>query len=395
MRGRCTSRQLWNPAWLLSIAIFLCGCAQQNRQVITSFLGDFTIPVEGKWEHESSIRITDEGRVELYTNASDDEQFIDFTYVPNIGIDDAIHLSRGEILGIASWPSERESTSRVELQLGGAPTVVMVELVGEGTLWKRPRFFVQACRGVLILRYFPQRMRFVGYPDEFTPFVERVIRSFQVSSHDYCEEQDRTRPTPAFEPRPKVPSTVEEAFELLDAILDTNGKREEFIQQGPLAYHFGLGMWMRNNWGLWAGTSPLFRILRDDYCVRHVDGMSALILDQYWRRIQKKPLQLEVKRAECTAWIAAGSPGEAPHATIRVTTEPVPAIVWHYTSADDATPFEFETYHHGAEELWPWQENIRLEARGYKAKEVSIDPKPNELYDLHIVLEPEDAPPAP
>jgi len=56
---------------------------------------------------------------------------------------------------------------------------------------------------------------------------------------------------------------------------------------GALA-HFGIGMWMRNNWGLWHG-SELRDFLRNEYLLLDADGMSSLILDCLWSDRNVKP----------------------------------------------------------------------------------------------------------
>ena len=56
-------------------------------------------------------------------------------------------------------------------------------------------------------------------------------------------------------------------------------------------YHHGLGRWLRNNWGLWAGSN-----LRDwfnDKGIHHADDMSAIILTSFWRFLNQKPIDFE------------------------------------------------------------------------------------------------------
>ena len=51
-----------------------------------------------------------------------------------------------------------------------------------------------------------------------------------------------------------------------------------------IKYHLGLGMWMRNNWGLWGG-SRLQKYFTDKG-VTHPEGMSSVILFYYWDWLQ-------------------------------------------------------------------------------------------------------------
>lgn len=59
----------------------------------------------------------------------------------------------------------------------------------------------------------------------------------------------------------------------------------DYYANSPMAdtiqYHFGLGMWLRNNWGLWAGErmAEYFAGIG----IYHPDDMSGILLDSYWR----------------------------------------------------------------------------------------------------------------
>ena len=58
-----------------------------------------------------------------------------------------------------------------------------------------------------------------------------------------------------------------------------------------IQYHFSLGMWMRNNWGLWQGSklSKWF----NERGIFHPDDMSAIILDSYWHHLCGLPINFE------------------------------------------------------------------------------------------------------
>jgi hypothetical protein len=63
------------------------------------------------------------------------------------------------------------------------------------------------------------------------------------------------------------------------------GKEDAMIK-----YHRGLGMWVRNNWGLWSGS----RLAKDfnSLGLRHPDDMSSVILVSFWRYLNNKPVKL-------------------------------------------------------------------------------------------------------
>jgi hypothetical protein len=106
-------------------------------------------------------------------------------------------------------------------------------------------------------------------------------------------EQDSPPAQAAPESEIYIPSDLDDAMTQLDRILrsedlDTmrTGTEDDMAQ-----YHFGLGMWLRNNWGLWAGS----RLARwfNERRIRHPDAMSGIILDSYWRRLHDTPVDLE------------------------------------------------------------------------------------------------------
>jgi hypothetical protein len=87
-----------------------------------------------------------------------------------------------------------------------------------------------------------------------------------------------------------VPATLNETFVALECELTPSELREIRFSDDMIGYHFGLGMWMRNNWGLWAG-GPLaqhFGALGID----HPDNMSGVILGAVWRHANGLPVDL-------------------------------------------------------------------------------------------------------
>ena len=83
-----------------------------------------------------------------------------------------------------------------------------------------------------------------------------------------------------------IPKDIDEAIESLDTILSTEDKRyiadSLSMNDFRVTCHHGLGMWIRNNWGLWGG-SRLQRYLLDRK-VFHPDDMSDQILKAYYKK---------------------------------------------------------------------------------------------------------------
>jgi hypothetical protein len=97
-----------------------------------------------------------------------------------------------------------------------------------------------------------------------------------------------------------IPKDLGECFVELDKLLSEIDKKEmqSLSKRGDMIrYHHGLGMWIRNNWGLWGG-SRLQKYFTDKG-ITHPDKMSSIILEYYhdwlngkketWKDWEKNP----------------------------------------------------------------------------------------------------------
>ncbi len=78
------------------------------------------------------------------------------------------------------------------------------------------------------------------------------------------------------------PKNLEKCFVELDKLLPEIDKKEMQALKNRdemIRYHMGLGMWMRNNWGLWGG-SRLQKYFTDKR-ITHPDEMSSVVLYHY------------------------------------------------------------------------------------------------------------------
>jgi len=80
-----------------------------------------------------------------------------------------------------------------------------------------------------------------------------------------------------------IPKNLEDSFIQLDKLLSDEDKQT--IQQlnnrkETIQFHHSLGMWLRNNWGLWSGSRLQKYML--DRGINHPDEMSAIILEFYY-----------------------------------------------------------------------------------------------------------------
>ena len=80
-----------------------------------------------------------------------------------------------------------------------------------------------------------------------------------------------------------IPKDLENCFTELDRTLtDVNKKEIAALKQKDdmVMYHMGLGMWIRNNWGLWGGSRLQQYFIQ--HGVSHPDDMSGIILAYYF-----------------------------------------------------------------------------------------------------------------
>jgi hypothetical protein len=99
------------------------------------------------------------------------------------------------------------------------------------------------------------------------------------------------------------PTTLEETFIYLDNIFDDTSKYGFMTLPEDVAtsrLHFGLGMWIRNNWGLWKGSKLKQYFL--DKGIRNPDNMSGIILTSYHRYLNNKPIDLEGQIKNYQGW---------------------------------------------------------------------------------------------
>lgn len=81
-----------------------------------------------------------------------------------------------------------------------------------------------------------------------------------------------------------IPANLQDCLQELDKIFPVSMRDGiSACSEGDLTrYHFGLGLWIRNNWGLWSDASPLrqFFASQGKYSA---DDMSSIILKSYWQ----------------------------------------------------------------------------------------------------------------
>jgi hypothetical protein len=92
-----------------------------------------------------------------------------------------------------------------------------------------------------------------------------------------------------------VPKDLNGCFSALETLLSEESKLQilNMEESEIFSLHFGLGMWIRNNWGLWKGSD--LSVWFNDRGIYHPDDMSGIILRSYWLQMHGKPLEFEAQ----------------------------------------------------------------------------------------------------
>jgi hypothetical protein len=80
------------------------------------------------------------------------------------------------------------------------------------------------------------------------------------------------------------PRTIDEAVRLLLALVPDpeQAKIAAMPENDLIRLHFGLGMWIRNNLGLWQANSPLLEATGET----DPDDASGVIIRAFWQRLR-------------------------------------------------------------------------------------------------------------
>lgn len=91
----------------------------------------------------------------------------------------------------------------------------------------------------------------------------------------------------------RKPNTLEEAMECFKELLSPADQVEitRMSEDDLSRLHMGLGMWIRNNWGLWDEQSEMCKHMKSLGFV-HADDMSGSLMREFWARMNGLPSKL-------------------------------------------------------------------------------------------------------
>ena len=99
------------------------------------------------------------------------------------------------------------------------------------------------------------------------------------------------------------PQTIEEAVIALKNM--AGAKLTEALKMDVDKFvgscHANIGMWIRNNWGLWAETGPLHADLKSKGFI-HADDMSGVILRAFYFESKNQTFNVDEYSKECVEY---------------------------------------------------------------------------------------------
>lgn len=106
---------------------------------------------------------------------------------------------------------------------------------------------------------------------------------YALSAEDLMDEDEKT--SFGNDEEVTIPSNIEEAIANLDMKL-TDEDKDYLLKNGALSVHNSLGMWIRNNWGLWKDSELKQNLLKQG--ITHPDDMSNYIIQEFIKHLNSK-----------------------------------------------------------------------------------------------------------
>lgn len=114
------------------------------------------------------------------------------------------------------------------------------------------------------------------------------LTGFYIKTTKLTPTKDTNSPTGFY-----IPNNLDDCFQELERMLppDTVQEFKQGEEKSVNRYHLNLGLWIRNNWGIWRGSRLADYF--NQYDIRNPDDMSSTILHSYWRHLNDRPRKLE------------------------------------------------------------------------------------------------------
>ncbi|MFN3755141.1 DUF6794 domain-containing protein [Flavobacterium sp.] len=127
-----------------------------------------------------------------------------------------------------------------------------------------------------------------------TYFIFATVICFGQTNDKKSKSEDKVRFTTDSLNGIYIPKDLEDSFKQINTFWpDSTRTKLKQLSEDEFSgrVHLGFGMWLRNNWQLWAGSrlSKFF----NDKGIFHPDDMSGIILQSYHRHLNNKEIDLD------------------------------------------------------------------------------------------------------
>ena len=190
---------------------------------------------------------------------------------PNDALFDICYPNGGDLTLVYDWTDVKYGTSRIEKYFA-----------------KNGIDYYNHMANVLLLAFKKTLLN--------EPYTEsELLKPYQAIEYKWAQEDSIRFTTDSLRGQ-YIPKDLEDCFKQIDSFWSDSIKNEvkqwtenQFIGRA----HMGFGMWMRNNWQLWAGSrlSTYFR----EMGIYHPDDMSGIILTSYHRYLNGQDIALEAQ----------------------------------------------------------------------------------------------------
>jgi hypothetical protein len=122
---------------------------------------------------------------------------------------------------------------------------------------------------------------------------DSIFKPFQLIEAKWNKE-DKIRLTSDSLRGVYIPKDIEDCFNQLNKFFNDSTKiKIKTLTEDDFSgrYHLGFGTWLRNSWGLWAGSRLSKYFI--DLGINNPEDMSGIIFDSYHRNLLSHPIKLE------------------------------------------------------------------------------------------------------
>ncbi|MER2566650.1 MAG: DUF6794 domain-containing protein [Myxococcaceae bacterium] len=271
-----------------------------------AYTADVTLPVPKGWRFDPNV-MQPSPTVRARDGSCSNDIWFDF--IPGATVDFAKQLIATESIEVTAAIHRWDVQTYADVVLAKHAAVVF-------RVEERSVYVIPSEAGALVV----QAMASGRKPEACLPLHDDVASTlvalfFAPAVQESVRRIAKTGKPPPVRQLEPVPNDLPEALELLTKLCDAETLaqlRASKEETDMYRLHHGLGMGLRNRWGLWGG-SPLAKRFQA-MGVFHPDDMSSIVLRSFWRKLHDRPIELEAQAAAARRYWDLREPPDAAQA---------------------------------------------------------------------------------